>query len=57
MEIDEIPIVNDPQINKGTHLLDPKDVPTIDEEVRMELRKLGSQSRILVKERQKEERD
>lgn len=41
MEIDEIPIVNDPQINKGTHLLDPKDVPTIDEEVRMELRRLG----------------
>ena len=41
MEIDEIPIVNDPQLNKVTHLLDPKDVPTIDEEVRIELRRLG----------------
>ena len=41
MEINEIPIVNDPKINKGINVLDPKDVPTIDEEVRAELRRMG----------------
>lgn len=38
MEIDEIPIVNEPKIN---HILNPKDVPTIDEEVRAKLRSMG----------------
>lgn len=41
MEIDEIPIVNEPKINQGIHILNPKDVPTIDEEVRAKLRSMG----------------
>lgn len=41
MEIDDIPVINDPQASHGSHILNPAEVPTVDEEVRNELRKLG----------------
>lgn len=41
MEVDEIPVINDTQNSRSINGLDPKSIPTIDEDVRLELRRLG----------------